>query len=268
MRLTRRTADPPSFRSSHRCLLMDLTLSSDVIVFLAGTFVAALVVGVSGFAFGLVAAAIWLQALSPAQTTAMIVLYAILIQGYAIWKLRRSIVPARVWPFILGSAIGIPIGVLLLRWLTAGQLRLGIAALLILFSIYNLRRPKMPNFNSAGPASDGIVGVVNGVLGGSTGLAGIVLVIWSSLRGWKPDEQRAAFQPAAVATFVMCLPAFASAGIFTAETLRLFVFGLPCLLLGGVAGWSMYGRLNEAMFRKVVLWLLLASGIVLLVTGR
>jgi uncharacterized membrane protein YfcA len=247
---------------------MDLTLSSDVIVFLIGTFVAALVVGVSGFAFGLVAAAIWLLALTPAQTTAMIVLYALLVQGYAVWKLRRAIVPARVWPFILSSAIGIPIGIVVLRWLTAGQLRLAVAVLLILFSVYNLLRPKMPSVAMAGRAGDSAIGLVNGILGGATGLAGIVLVIWSSLRGWKPDEQRAAFQPAAVATFLMCLPAFAGTGIFTAETVRLFVLGLPCLLLGSFAGWSLYGRLDEAAFRKVVLWLLLVSGIVLIFAGR
>ena len=55
----------------------------------------------------------------------------------------------------------------------------------------------------------------------------------------------------------MCLPAFVGTGIFTAETVRLFFLGLPCLLLGSLAGWSLYGRLNEAAFRKVVLWLLL-----------
>jgi uncharacterized membrane protein YfcA len=60
--------------------------------------------------FGLVAAAIWLQALGPAQTTALIAAYALLVQGYAVWRLRKSIVPARLWPFVVGSAIGVPIG--------------------------------------------------------------------------------------------------------------------------------------------------------------
>ena len=53
---------------------------------------------------------------------------------------------------------------------------------------------------------------------------------------------------------------------FTAKTVRLLVFGLPCLLLGTLAGQSLYGKLNEVAFRKVVLWLLLASGIALIAT--
>lgn len=247
---------------------MDLSLSFEQGAFLAGTLIAAFVVGVSGFAFGLIAAAIWLQALPPAQVTVLIALYALIVQGYAVWRLRRSIVPGRIWPMIVGSALGVPIGVMLLRWLSAGQLRLGIAALLIAFSLYNLARPKLPSVAFAGRLGDGVIGVINGVLAGATGLAGIVLVIWSSLRGWKPDEQRAAFQPAAIATFLICLSAFAGTGTLTAETLRLFVLGLPCLLVGSLAGWALYGRLNELAFRKVVLWLLLASGIALILIGR
>jgi len=233
-----------------------------------GTFAAAFVTGVSGFAFGLVAAAIWLQVLPASQTTAMIVAYALLVQGYAVWKLRRSIAGTRVWPFILGSAIGIPAGAFLLRWLSSGQFKSSVAVLLIVFSLYNLVRPKMPSMAWAGRAGDGIVGVLNGALGAATGLAGIVVVIWSSMRGWKPDEQRAVFQPTGVATFLMCLLAFGGTGIITSEIVRLFVLGLPCLLLGTIAGWSLYGKLNEAAFRKVVHWLLLGSGIALIATAH
>lgn len=247
---------------------MDFSVSFEIVVFLMGTFAAAFVTGVSGFAFGLVAAAIWLQVLPASQTTAMIVAYALLVQGYAVWKLRRSIAGTRVWPFILGSAIGIPAGAFLLRWLSSGQFKSSVAVLLIVFSLYNLVRPKMPSMAGAGRAGDGIVGVLNGALGAATGLAGIVVVIWSSMRGWKPDEQRAVFQPTGVATFLMCLLAFGGTGIITSEIVRLFVLGLPCLLLGTIAGWSLYGKLNEAAFRKVVHWLLLGSGIALIATAH
>jgi Na+/serine symporter len=40
----------------------------DLILFAVGTFAAALVTGVAGFAFGIVAAAVWLYSLPPAQT--------------------------------------------------------------------------------------------------------------------------------------------------------------------------------------------------------
>ena len=49
---------------------------------------------------------------------------------------------------------------------------------------------------------------------------------------------------------------------------ELFLIGLPALLLGTWAGFALYGRIDEGMFRRIVLWLLLASGIFLLATFR
>jgi hypothetical protein len=44
--------------------------------------------------------------------------------------------------------------------------------------------------------------------------------------------------------------------------------GLPALVAGTLLGWSLYGKLDEAAFRKVVLVLLFASGVAIVVTGR
>jgi uncharacterized membrane protein YfcA len=54
-------------------------------------------------------------------------------------------------------------------------------------------------------------------------------------------------------------------GAITADTIKLFLFGLPALLAGTWLGLKLFGRLDEASFRKVVLVLLLASGVVLIV---
>jgi hypothetical protein len=61
---------------------------------LGATFAAALVAGLAGFAFGLIAAAIWLHILTPLQTATLIVGYGLIVQGYAVWKLRQA-PPAR-----------------------------------------------------------------------------------------------------------------------------------------------------------------------------
>ena len=62
-------------------------------LFVAATFAAALVAGVAGFAFGLVAAAVWLHVLTPLQTTTLIVAFGLIVQGYSVWKLRRALKP-------------------------------------------------------------------------------------------------------------------------------------------------------------------------------
>ena len=238
-------------------------LSLDLAIFLFGTVAAAFVTGLSGFAFGMVAAAVWFYALPPPQASALIAAYALLVQGYAVWKLRHLLDPHRLMPFILGSALGIPVGVAALRWASPVYLRIGVGLLLVLFSLYNLARPQLPQMKEAGRVADGAVGVLNGVIGGATGLAGIVTVIWTSMRGWSRDEQRAVFQPTGVASFIMIILAFGGIGIITADTFRLFLFGLPVLIIGTWLGWMLYGKLDEGAFRKIVLILLLVSGVAL-----
>ena len=174
-----------------------------ILIFIAGGFAASAITALAGFAFGIIAAGPWLHALTPSQTTALIVAYGLLVQGYSVWKLRSAIQVGRLLPFLIGGAIGCPLGVQLLGWVSATHLRLGVGVVLITYGAYGLLRPNLPSFAGASRFIDALVGLFGGVLGGATGLAGIVVMIWSGLRGWSKDEQRAVFQPAGVANFAM-----------------------------------------------------------------
>jgi uncharacterized membrane protein YfcA len=232
--------------------------------FLAATFAAALVAGLAGFAFGLVAAAVWLHILTPLQTATLIVVFGLIVQGYSVWKLRAALNWSRLWPFLLGAAIGVPIGVAILEWANPAYLRKAIGTVLALYSIYGLARPTMKPIAKGEAAADATVGFLNGVLGAMTGFAGILVTIWCGLRGWSKDEQRAIFQPVGVAIFAMSAVWLGGSGSISPDTVRLFLIGLPVLLAGTWVGLKLYGQLNEAGFRKIVLLLLFVSGVALL----
>jgi uncharacterized membrane protein YfcA len=122
---------------------MDSSLGLNIftLLFLSGTFLAALVAGLGGFAFGIVAAAIWLYTLTPLQTAALIMGLGLVVQGYSVWKLRHALHWQRLTPLLLGTALGVPLGVLALAHSDPHYLRLGIGAVLVLFSLYGLMRP-------------------------------------------------------------------------------------------------------------------------------
>src|SRR4030095_4367595 len=103
-------------------------------------------------------------------------------------------------------------------------------------------------------------------LGAPRGLSGFMVPVWCGLRGWPKDVQRAVFQPIGVAIFAMSALWLGVGGAVNAETMRLFAIGLPVLLAGTWLGLKLYGRIDEAGFRKLVLTLLLASGIALLLS--
>jgi len=244
---------------------MDGATPLDIALFVVATFGASLVAGLAGFAFGLVAAAVWLHLLTPLQTTTLIVVFGLLVQGYSVWKLRGALRFARLWPFLVGAALGVPVGVDVLRWADASDVRAWVGVVLVLYSLYSLARPRLAPFGAGGSTADSGIGFLSGILGGATGLAGILPTVWCGLRGWPKDEQRAVFQPVAVAVFAMAALWLGGTGSLSGDTFWLIAIGLPAVALGTWLGLHLFGRLNEVWFRRIVLCLLLVSGISLVI---
>jgi len=233
-------------------------------LFLLAAFSGGLVSGLSGFAMGLVVSGVWLHIITPSQNALLIVLCGLITQGSGIWRVRHALDWRKIWPFILGSAIGVPVGTALLTSIDQGTLRITMGVLLVLFSLYGLMRPAFRPVEGGIPAELG-VGVANGLIGGLTGLGGIAVTIWSQLRSGPKDAQRAIFQPVLFATFAMTAISLAFVGAYTAETMKLYAFALPALIAGIWCGLHLYGKLDDAAFRRVILILLLASGVSLIV---
>ena len=232
--------------------------------FLAAAFLGGLTSGVSGFAMGLVVSGVWLHIIAPEQNALLIVLCGLVTQGSGIWRVRYSINWRAVMPFIIGGAFGVAVGTALLTIVDQTTLRLTMGGLLVAYSLYSLLRP------AVGPVQGGVaveagVGVANGLIGGLTGLGGIVVTIWCQLRGGPKDAQRAIFQPVMLATFAMSAVSLGVAGVYTVETMKLYALALPALIAGVWCGIRLYGKLDDAAFRRVILILLLASGVSLVV---
>jgi uncharacterized membrane protein YfcA len=115
--------------------------------------------------------------------------------------------------------------------------------------------------------SDTSIGLANGILAGLTGLPGFIITVWCQLRGWKKDVQRAIFQPVMLTAILANVVSLGVAGAITAEILRLYLIGLPAMVAGLWVGFKLYGKLDDASFRKVILVLLLIAGLGLMQRG-
>jgi uncharacterized membrane protein YfcA len=235
-----------------------------LILFVFAAFAGGFVSGFSGFAMGLVVSGVWLHIITPLQTAVLIAGYGLLTQSYGIMKLRQALHWQKIWPLILGTTIGIPIGVVLLTWIDQVYLRLGVGVLLVLYTIYGLARPAFKPIK-IGIGADITIGITNGLVGGMTGLGGIISTVSCQLRGWPKDLQRAVFQPVLFAAFVIISISMAITGAVTPENLKLYGLGLPFLLAGLWSGFKLYGKIDDETFRKAVLILLLLAGLSLIV---
>jgi uncharacterized membrane protein YfcA len=241
--------------------------SLNLALFLLAAFLGGLTSGLSGFAMGLVVSGVWLHIVAPAQNTLLIVLCGLVTQGSGIWRVRKAIEWRTIWPFIVGGLLGVPAGTVLLKTADQNTVRLSMGALLMVFSLYSLIRPALKPVQG-GAAREFSVGIANGLIGGLTGLGGIVITIWCQLRGGSKDAQRAIFQPVMFSTFAMSAVSLGVAGAYTVETLKLYALALPALVLGIWFGIKLYGKLDDATFRRIVLSLLLLSGLSLIVPMR
>jgi uncharacterized membrane protein YfcA len=236
-------------------------------LFLFAAFLGGFASGLAGFAMGFVVSGIWLHVITPIQTTALIAGYGLCTQGYGVWKLRQTLNWRTVAPFVIGGVIGVPLGAVLLTYLNPGHVRLGVGVLLVVYSVYGLTKPAFKP-REVGVTTDGSIGFLNGVLGGLTGLPGFIITVWCQTRGWSKDEQRAVFQPVILTGMMMIAISLSVAGAITTDTLKLYALGLPALLLGLWLGFKCYGKIDDVTFRKLVLVLLLCSGVALIAAQR
>src|SRR5258705_11763645 len=134
-----------------------------------GGFLAALVVGSAGFAFAIVVTGVWIYVLPPAQIVLLAAICATVLHILSVWQYRREIEFRLLWPFLIGGALGVPLGGLALQRLDAALFRHLFGAFMIAYSGYMLMRPRIPVLQMRPGivrAADGAGGWVSGILGG------------------------------------------------------------------------------------------------------
>ena len=229
----------------------------------AGAFVGALAVGGAGFAFAMAASSIWLHVLDPVQTAILVLASGVFLHLGFIWRLRRSLEPARLWPFLVGGVIGVPIGVRVLTGSDPEALRQALGGFILAYGVYALAVRRLPHVGFGGRGADGLVGFAGGFLGGLGGFSGVLPTIWAQLRGWSKETIRGVCQPYIL---VIQLASLILVGAVALDWTGVVLFAaiVPALLAGAWAGWLIYGRLDERRFRQVLAALLVASGLTLL----
>jgi len=237
------------------------------LLILAGALLAGFVNGLAGFGTGLVALGLWLHAIDPALAAPLVVICSVIAQLLSLLSIRPRLSLRRLWPFLLGGVLGVPVGVMALDRIEPDTFRAAVGLFLVGYCAFTLLSRRLPVIDVGGRAADGAVGLAGGILGGAAGLSGALPTVWCGLKGWGKAEQRAVYQPFNLTILSWALVSYAWNGVLTAEIGRLTLICLPGTVLGVWLGVRAYGRVDDRQFRHIVLWLLLASGTVLTATN-
>jgi uncharacterized membrane protein YfcA len=242
-------------------------MDQTVLIVLAGTVVAGFVQGLSGFAFGLVAMGIWAWSLDPVLAGPLVVFGSLIGQLLATGSMWRAMNPRRALPFVLGGIVGVPLGVVLLRFINPTVFKASVGVLLVVWCPLMLFARDLPHVRWGGKWADAAVGWIGGIMGGLSGLTGPAPILWTTLRGWDRHAQRGVFQVFNICMHSLTLTTYFVTGTIPRAALPLFAMMLPALLVPTIAGFRLYHRFSDVTFRRVVLGLLTVSGAVLIITS-
>ena len=164
-------------------------------------------------------------------------------------------------PYLAGALIGIPFGVWLLTRLEPSFFKLTVGFVLIGYPLFVLLVKSPPKLALHRFAPQSGIGLFSGICGGFAGLSGPVLVVWSQLSQWPKERARAVLQVINMSIFVVAIVTYSVGGLITAEVLKVVAICLPGTLAGAWIGLKLYQQIDQEAFRKVVLVLLIISGL-------
>jgi uncharacterized protein len=228
--------------------------------------VASCVQGILGFGFGMITMS-FAALLFPIQEAVPLVTgYAVLVNAYLVYRLRKNILLGGLWPLLLGGLVGVPIGVAFLQHVREGALLLALGSVMVTHIVWSYRVID-PASLDPGRGWAAFAGLCSGAFGASLGTAGPPVVMYGSTKPWNKDELRCTLQAFFLACCCVQLVLYGATGLMTAKLLKLNLVLAPFVAIGGVLGLRLSQGLNQVVFRKLVLGALFVLALVFLRRG-
>jgi uncharacterized protein len=238
--------------------------SEQIALILLGALGGGLVNGLTGFGTAITALGIWLYVISPTAASSLAIICAIASQLQTLPMIWRHIRWDLALPLTLPGLVGVPVGTYLLTHIEPRLFKLGLGVFLVVYPAYVLARRSQISWSFGGKPADAIVGFGGGVLGGLTGLSGVLPVVWTDIRGWSREQRRGVVQSFNIAILTLALVSHAIDGLLTRQVALASAVALPAAIAGAWVGAFIYRRLHDRGYQRVVMVLLLISGVTLL----
>ena len=231
------------------------------VVILAAAFTQAL----TGFGFALVSVPILVSFVSPKISVPVIMVLTVPVMITILIDLWKYVQLKRIWLLMLMGFTGMPFGTYVLVNLNVQLLKIIIGVTIVCFGtalLLGYRR----RFENEKIVSIPI-GFLSGVLGGSTSMSGPPVILFFSNQGDEKNIFRANLVTYFLALHLSIIPTYIFSGLVTSNIVQTALLLLPALIIGAVLGVKSAAGINESLFRKVVLIVMVLSGLMSIVSG-
>lgn len=221
---------------------------------------ASLVQGITGFGFALIAVPL-LSLFIPElrNITPIIVIYSFLTNIIVLYKTKQYIDLKKILPLVIFGILATPIGTYILLYVNVNTLKIIVGAIITVTALAMLKNYKINIKNQN--ISYGVVGLLSGLLNGSTGLSGPPVVLLLTNQNTNKDVFRANLTFYGITTNIFAIILFVSEGIINNSVINFKVLYLPALIIGVFYGIKISSKINETLFKTITIYLILILGL-------
>lgn len=210
-----------------------------------------LVQSVVGFAGSLLAVPLFTLLIAPRDAVPGYAFLMLAVNGFLVSEGRRHIEWRSVRGLLLGGVPGVPIGALALKHLPSSLIGAAISGVTLVFGLLFLARVRI-RF-PVHPATEPLIGLVSGMLGGSISESGPPVVVYGLSRGWAKDVFRSS-----LLAYFLCLATTAAFSylaleMVTGHMLLLAAAALLPALAAARLGLLVKQHIPERAFRLTIL---------------
>jgi uncharacterized membrane protein YfcA len=221
------------------------------------SFIATLVRSTFGFGESLVAVPLFSIVIPIGTAVPLSVLISVLVALVVVIQDHKQIHLYSAKWLILFSALGIPIGIVVLIYGNEFWIKIGLGILIILYALYAMLGKNKFHLEKDSRLWLFVCGFLSGILGGAYGVNGPPLIVYGNMRKWTAKDFRATLQGYFLPASFIGIVGYAFKGLITLELLKYFMISLPAAFPAIFLGRFLNHRLkNDSFFRYVYLGLL------------
>ncbi len=242
-------------------------MSIEIIFIVIGAyFISAFLKGISGLGFSTICLGLLAMFLEPKLAIPLVFLpslssnFIVMLEvGHFFESLKRF------WVLILSALPGLVIGILFLNNSGSDGPRLILGIIMLIYSLWAFRIEVMHLSERIEKVLLVPVGVISGMVNGITGSQ--IMPIMPFLLSLKMDRNVLVQTMNCAFSFntLVMITGFSTIGLFTLPMMSLSIAGILPVALGVYLGGRIRRRVSEALFRRMVLGLLMLMGTILIV---
>jgi len=235
--------------------------SVDIILFAVIIFVASILQTSTGFGFSILATPFLLLLFRPAQAIQINLILSLVISAALIAKIRKDIDYGILKRLVIGSAAGLPLGIVIFSLIDIGYLKLGVSLIILALTVMLMLKFRI----NQSRGRDLAVGGLSGSLTTSIGMPGPPLLLYFS----GTDTQKAKLRGTTLAFYLFIYSLSLIIQVIVAGTSKtVWVssgIALPLVFIGLFIGQRLFNVINQRVFQIFTYIILIFTGVYMLI---